>query len=57
MNGRVVAVGTDPTRHPHIETALAQAFPDWIVSPEGQATIAAYEIGGGLLFFPNAARY
>ncbi len=46
----------NPARHPHTKTALAQAFSDWVVSPDGQATIASYKIGGEQLFFPNAAR-
>lgn len=44
----------NPAKHPHTKTALAQAFADWIVSAEGQATIASYQIGGQQLFFPNA---
>ena len=44
----------NPAKHPHTKTALAQEFSDWAVSPEGQATIAAYKIGGEQLFFPNA---
>jgi tungstate transport system substrate-binding protein len=44
----------NPAKHPQTKTALAQAFSDWVVSPEGQATIAAYQIGGEQLFFPNA---
>ena len=44
----------NPAKHPHTKTALAQAFADWVVSPAGQATIAAYKIGGEQLFFPNA---
>jgi tungstate transport system substrate-binding protein len=44
----------NPARHPHVKAALAQAFADWLVSPEGQATIAAYRINGEQLFFPNA---
>ena len=44
----------DPARHPHLKVQLAQAFADWVVSPDGQATIAAYKIGGEQLFFPNA---
>jgi len=44
----------NPAKHPHTKTALAQAFPDWVVSPDGQAQIAAYKIGGEQLFFPNA---
>ena len=34
--------------------ALAQGFADWVVSSEGQASIAAYRIAGEQLFFPNA---
>jgi len=44
----------NPAKHPQTKTELAQAFSDWVVSPEGQATIAAYKIGGEQLFFPNA---
>jgi len=46
----------NPARHPHVKQALAQQFADWVVSPAGQAAIAAYKIGGEQLFFPNAAR-
>ena len=46
----------NPARHPQTKTALAQAFSDWVVSSDGQATIAAYNIGGEQLFFPNAAK-
>ena len=44
----------NPARHPHVKAAEAQAFVDWVVSPAGQAVIAAYKIGGEQLFFPNA---
>ena len=44
----------NPERHPSVKRAEGQAFIDWLVSPEGQAAIAAYEIGGEQLFFPNA---
>jgi tungstate transport system substrate-binding protein len=44
----------NPAKHPHVKTELAQAFADWIVSPAGQAAIAAFKIGGEQLFFPNA---
>jgi tungstate transport system substrate-binding protein len=43
-------------RHPHVQAAAAQKFVDWVVSPAGQAAIAAYRIGGQQLFFPNAQR-
>ena len=45
----------NPTRHRSVKQALGVAFIDWIVSPEGQKTIAAYKIGGEQLFFPNAS--
>jgi tungstate transport system substrate-binding protein len=41
-------------KHPHVKTALAQAFADWVVSPAGQAAIAGYKIGGEQVFFPSA---
>ncbi|MGZ5714504.1 MAG: substrate-binding domain-containing protein [Caldimonas sp.] len=46
----------NPARHPGVKADLAQAFADWVVSADGQATIAAYKIGGEQLFFPNANR-
>ena len=44
----------NPAKHPHTKTALAQSFADWVVSVPGQASVAAYKIGGEQLFFPNA---
>ncbi|MGI9126757.1 MAG: substrate-binding domain-containing protein [Roseomonas sp.] len=41
-------------RHPHVKAADGQRFIDWLLSPAGQAAIAAYRIGGEQLFFPNA---
>ena len=49
-------IGVNPAKHPHVKTALAQAFADWVVSADGQATIAAYKIEGEQLFFPNASK-
>ncbi|HJS37031.1 MAG TPA: substrate-binding domain-containing protein [Burkholderiales bacterium] len=46
----------NPAKHAHVKKDMGQAFIDWIVSPEGQAAIAAYKIGGEQLFFPNAGR-
>jgi tungstate transport system substrate-binding protein len=43
-----------PRKFPHVKAAEAQKFVDWVTSPAGQATIAAYKIGGEQLFFPNA---
>jgi tungstate transport system substrate-binding protein len=44
----------NPAMHPHVNAKLAQSFVDWVLSPQGQATIASYKIGGEELFFPNA---
>jgi tungstate transport system substrate-binding protein len=46
----------NPAKHPHVKKDLGQAFIDWVLSPEGQAAIASYKIGGEQLFFPNAKR-
>ena len=46
----------NPAKHAHVKKDMGQAFIDWIVSPAGQAAIAAYKIGGEQLFFPNAKR-
>ena len=44
----------NPARHPHVNSAGANRFVDWVTSPAGQGVIAAYKIGGEQLFFPNA---
>ena len=49
-------IAVNPAKHPHVKAALAQTFIDWVVSPAGQASIAAYKIGGEQLFFPNAGK-
>ena len=43
-----------PQKHPHVKAAEAQKFVDWVISPEGQSTIASYRIDGQQLFFPDA---
>ena len=44
----------NPARHPHVKADPARRFADWLVSPDGQRTIAGYRIDGEQLFFPNA---
>jgi tungstate transport system substrate-binding protein len=46
----------NPAKHPSVKKADGQAFIDWLISPEGQKTIADYKIGGQQLFFPNARK-
>jgi tungstate transport system substrate-binding protein len=44
----------NPAKHAHVKKEAGQKFIDWVVSPAGQAAIAAYKINGEQLFFPNA---
>jgi tungstate transport system substrate-binding protein len=44
----------NPAKHPNVKQELGQQFVDWVISPEGQKTIAEYKIDGEQLFFPNA---
>ncbi|MFZ0066357.1 MAG: extracellular solute-binding protein [Pseudolabrys sp.] len=44
----------NPAKHPNVKKELGQQFIDWLVSPEGQETIAKYKIDGEQLFYPNA---
>lgn len=46
----------NPQKHKHVKQELGQQFVDWLVSPEGQKTIADYKINGEPLFFANAKR-
>ena len=46
----------NPAKHPHVKQADGQRFIDWVVSVDGQKTIADYRIGGEQLFFPDAKR-
>ena len=44
----------NPIKHPNVKAADGQAFVDWLISADGQSTIAQYKIDGQQLFFPNA---
>ena len=46
----------NPAKHAHVKQADGQAFVDWLVSPEGQKSIADYKINGEQSFFPNAVQ-
>jgi len=45
----------NPEKYPSVKKELGQTFVDWLISKEGQATIAGYKIVGQQLFFPNAS--
>ena len=44
----------NPKRYPHVRYNEAMAFQKWILSSEGQETIAAYRMHGEQLFTPNS---
>jgi len=44
----------NPERCPEANAEDARTFIDWLLSDPGQAAIAAYQIDGQQLFFPNA---
>jgi len=44
-------IAVNPEKQPHVRFDLAEKFIDSLVSPEGQAVIAAYRRGGDPLFF------
>ncbi len=46
----------NPAKHPHVKAQDAQRFVDWLISPQGQASIAAYKVGSHRVFFPNAQK-
>jgi tungstate transport system substrate-binding protein len=50
------AILVNPARHPHVKKEWGERFIEWLVSPEGQAAIAAYRVGGERLFVPAAGR-
>jgi tungstate transport system substrate-binding protein len=45
----------NPAKHANVKTTDGLAFIDWLISPDGQATIAGYKVGGEQLFFSNAS--
>ncbi|HSV84562.1 MAG TPA: substrate-binding domain-containing protein [Ramlibacter sp.] len=49
-------MAVSPAKHPHVKAAEAQRFVEWVISPAGQAVIAAYRVNGEQLFFPNAGQ-
>jgi tungstate transport system substrate-binding protein len=46
----------NPAKHPNVKKDLGQQFIDFVVSDEGQKTIANYKVDGQQLFFPNAKK-
>jgi tungstate transport system substrate-binding protein len=44
----------NPKKHKRVKAEAGQTFIDWLLSAEGQRTIASYKVDGKQLFFPNA---
>jgi tungstate transport system substrate-binding protein len=53
---RYDVVELSPQKHGGAKLAVAHAFANWLVSPEGQAAIGAYQVNGQRLFNPSAGR-
>ena len=47
-------IPVNPEKCPNVQIEAAQAFADWLVSADGQSTIAAFKVADLQLFFPNA---
>ena len=46
----------NPAKHASVKVKDGEAFIDWLISPDGQKTIADYKVGGEQLFFPNVTQ-
>jgi tungstate transport system substrate-binding protein len=48
-------MAVNPEKHPQVKYQESITFINWLISPEGQQTIAAYrDAHGNQLFIPNA---
>jgi tungstate transport system substrate-binding protein len=47
---RYDVIELNPQKHAGAKLAAAKAFADWLVSPEGQQAIGAYQVNGQKLF-------
>ena len=52
---RYDVIELNPQKHADAKLAAAKTFADWLVSPDGQQAIGAYQMGGEHLFNPSAA--
>ncbi len=53
LHNQYSVIVVNPKRHPHVKRVLAEDFVAWLLSDEGQQAIAAFEVSGTPLFFPN----
>ena len=46
----------NPEKFPHVKLKAANQFVNWLLSTEGQSTIASYKLAGQQLFTPDATK-
>jgi len=51
MFNQYTVILVNPTKHPDVKKELGQQFIDWLISPDGQKTIANYKIEGKQAFY------
>src|SRR5262245_26134767 len=51
MFNQYAVILVNSAKHPNVKKELGQQFIDWLISPDGQKTIADYKIEGEQLFF------
>jgi tungstate transport system substrate-binding protein len=51
MFNQYVVMLVNPAKHPNVKKELGQQFIDWLISPDGQKTIANYKIEGEQSFY------
>lgn len=56
LNNPYGVIAVSPSINDQINADGAQAFVDWIISPETQKLIGSYEVNGDPLFIPNAVK-
>jgi tungstate transport system substrate-binding protein len=49
-------IAVNPAKAPHAKADLAKKFIDFLTGPEGQKAIAAFQVDGKQLFFPDARK-
>jgi len=49
-------IAVNPARHPGVNARGARDLIDWLTSPQGQARIASFKVGGETLFFPGVPK-
>ena len=52
---RYDVIELNPDKHAGAKLTAARVFADWLVSPDGQQAIGAYQVNGQKLFNPSAA--